>query len=132
MIQGIGHIGIFVASIEDSLIALEKLVEFEPPVITESTETGMRCAVVKLGAAELELLQEINPEGGLARHCRENGDFIHHFSLLTDQIDADLVQLKEKGVEMMDQVSKIGLRGKKIAMSSPSALNGVTIEFSEP
>ncbi len=40
--------------------------------------------------------------------------------------------LKQRGVEMMDQKPRIGLRGKKIAMTMPSALNGITIELSEP
>jgi hypothetical protein len=40
--------------------------------------------------------------------------------------------LIKKGVEMMDQKPRIGLRGKKIAMTMPNALNGITIELSEP
>jgi len=132
MIQGIGHIGVFVASIENSLAALAKLADFTPPVISESRETGMRCAVVSLGATQLELLQEINPEGGLAKHCREKGDFIHHFALLTDDSQSDLKKIREKGVEMQDQEPRIGLRRKLIAMSTPKAFNGISVELSEP
>ena len=36
------------------------------------------------------------------------------------------------GIEMLDQKPRIGLRGKKIALTQPSALNGITIELSEP
>lgn len=132
MIKGIGHIGIFVANIEQSLEALKKLTDFDPPRINESPETGMRCAVVKLGAAELELLQEMDPEGGLTKHCLEKGDFIHHFSLLTDDIETDLASCHEKGIEMQDRKPRIGLRKKKIAMSMPSAFNGIPVELSEP
>ena len=67
-----------------------------------------------------------------ARYIRENGDAIHHFCLVSDDIEQDVEALKTSGVEMMDQKPRIGLRGKKIAMTMPGALNGITIEISEP
>jgi methylmalonyl-CoA/ethylmalonyl-CoA epimerase len=51
---------------------------------------------------------------------------------VSDNIEEDVEALKKRGVEMMDQKPRIGLRGKKIAMTMPSALNGITIELSEP
>jgi hypothetical protein len=47
-------------------------------------------------------------------------------------IAEDIESLKKRGVEMMDQAPRVGVRGKKIAMTMPSALNGITIELSEP
>ena len=44
----------------------------------------------------------------------------------------DIEDLKQRGVDMMDQKPRVGLGGKKIAMSMPSALNGITVELSEP
>ena len=57
---------------------------------------------------------------------------IHHFCLLTDNIEKDIEELKSRGVEMADQEPRVGLRGKKIALTMASALNGITIELSEP
>jgi methylmalonyl-CoA/ethylmalonyl-CoA epimerase len=68
----------------------------------------------------------------MARFSRGKGDAIHHFCLVSDNIEEDVEALKKRGVEMMDQKPRIGLRGKKIAMTMPSALNGITIELSEP
>ena len=132
MIKGIGHIGIFVKNIEGSLSALSKLVEFEKPTIKEAPEMGVRAAVVDVGGVGLEFIQDYTGEGGLAQLIEEKGDMIHHFCLLTDNIEEDLESLKQRGVEMMDQKPREGLRGKKIAMSAPSALNGISIELSEP
>jgi len=132
MIKGVGHIGIFVKSIEESVEALSKFVDFPEPVIKESEEMGVKAGVVNLGGFELELIQGLADDGPLAQFVGEKGNMIHHFCLLTDDIDADLLKLKERGVEMMDETSKIGVRGKKMAMSTPAALNGVSIELSEP
>ena len=47
-------------------------------------------------------------------------------------IEDDFEVLKDRGIEMQDQKPRIGLRGKKIALTKPSALNGITVELSEP
>jgi len=132
MIKGVGHIGIFVKSIEESLEALSKFVDFPEPSMKKSEKMGVQAGVVNLGGFELELIQDLEDDGPLAQFIKEKGDMIHHFCLLTDDIDADLEKLKERGVEMADPVSKVGIRGKRIAMASSAALNGVTIELSEP
>ncbi|MBW2177010.1 MAG: VOC family protein [Deltaproteobacteria bacterium] len=132
MIKGIGHLGIFVKDIDESLNALSKLVEFEKPTIKEAPEMGVKAAVVDVDGIGLEFIQDYTGDGGLAQMINEKGDMIHHFCLLTDNIEEDLENLKQRGVEMLDQEPRVGLRGKKIAMSAPSALNGISIELSEP
>ena len=132
MIKKVGHIGIFVKSIEETIDALSKFMDFDKPEIKESEAMGMKASVVNLAGFELELIQDMNDEGHLAKFVKEKGDMIHHFCLETDDIDADIANLKEKGIEMADQTPRIGIRGKRIAMTSPAALNGVTIELSEP
>jgi methylmalonyl-CoA epimerase len=132
MIKGIGHLGLFVSDIETTLKALAKFVEFEEPVIRESKEMGIIAAVVNVGSVGLELIQDATGHGPLAQLTKEKGDLIHHFCLLSDNIEADIDMLKNRGVEMIDQNPRIGMRGKKIAMTMPSALNGITIELSEP
>ena len=132
MIKGIGHLGIVVRDVEKSLEALSQIIEFESPTIREFPEKKTRCAVVKTNGVALEFLQDNSDGGFLARFSREKGDAIHHFCLLSDNIEEDVEALKKRGIEMMDQKPRIGLRGKKIAMSMPSALNGITIELSEP
>jgi methylmalonyl-CoA epimerase len=132
MIKGVGHLGIFVTDIQESLKALSKIIEFEKPAFKESQEMGMKAAVVDLGNVQLEFIQDYTGEGPLAQTLKEKGNMIHHFCLLTDDIENDIETIKQHGVEMQDQKSRVGLRGKKIAMTMPSALNGITIELSEP
>ena len=132
MIKAIGHLGIVVKNIEVSLRALSKVIDIQPPAIKEFPEKKMKCAVVELGGIGLEFIQDSSHEGAMARFNKENGDAIHHFCLLTDNIDEDVEMLKHRGVEMLDQKPRIGLRGKKIAFIKPTTLNGITIELSEP
>jgi len=132
MIKGVGHIGMLVKDIEQGLESLAKIVDFPTPVIRESAEAKMKVAVVDLGNVGLELIQDMTEDGPIAQLVKSKGDMIHHFCLLTDNIAVDLKKIKEQGIEMQDQEPKIGLRGKKMALSAPSALNGIPIELSEP
>jgi methylmalonyl-CoA/ethylmalonyl-CoA epimerase len=132
MIKGIGHLGIVVKDVEKSLKALSQLIELKNPAIKDFPEKKMKCAVVETGRVALEFLQDDSDSGFLGRFRREKGDAIHHFCLVSDNIEEDLEAFKKRGVEMMDQKPRIGLRGKKVAMTMPSALNGITIELSEP
>jgi len=132
MIKGIGHLGIVVKDLEKSLKALSQIIEFEKPAVKEFPDKKMRCAVVETRGIPLEFLQDNSDNGFMARFNREKGDAIHHFCVVSDNIEQDVETLIKRGVEMMDQKPRIGLRGKKIAMTLPSALNGITIELSEP
>lgn len=132
MIKSVGHLGIAVKDIKASLKALSKIMDFQPPAIKEFPEKKIKCAVVEVGGISLEFIQDSSDEGMMARFIKDRGDAIHHFCLLTDNIENDVEALKERGIEMLDQKPRTGLRGKKIAMTKPSALNGITVELSEP
>ena len=132
MIKGIGHLGIVVKDIQKSLTALSQIVDIEAPSIKEFPEKKMKCAVVEMNGVALEFLQDNSEEGFLGKFNREKGDAIHHFCLLSDDMDKDVEALKEKGVQMLDHEPRVGLRGKKIAFTSPDALDGISIELSEP
>jgi methylmalonyl-CoA/ethylmalonyl-CoA epimerase len=132
MIKGVGHLGIVVKDIEKSLQALSKVIEMEIPAVKEFPEKKMKCAVVETKGVALEFLQDNSNDGLLARFIRGKGDGIHHFCLVSDNLEQDIEGLKKKGVEMMDERPRMGLRGKMIAMTMPSALNGIMIELSEP
>ena len=132
MINAVGHLGIAVKDIDVSLKALSKIVDFQFPAIKEFPEKKIKCAVVELGGISLEFIQDSSEDGMMARFIKEKGDAIHHFCLLTDNIEDDVEALKQRGIEMLDQMPRTGLRGKKIALTKPSALNGITVELSEP
>jgi methylmalonyl-CoA/ethylmalonyl-CoA epimerase len=132
MITAVGHLGIVVKDIEVSLNALSKVIDIQSPVIKEFPEKKMKCAVVELGGVALEFIQDSSEDGMMAQFIKEKGDAIHHFCLLTNNIEDDVEVLKQRGIEMLDQKPRMGLRTKKIAFTKPSALNGITIELSEP
>jgi methylmalonyl-CoA epimerase len=132
MITGIGHLGVFVKSIEEIVGVISKFVPLETPPVLEVPEKGIRAALIHIGQMELELIQDLNPDGPLATLLAEKGNFIHHLCMVSDSIEEDVGRLVRRGIEMMDPQPKVGIRGKKIAMTTPEALNGIAVEISEP
>lgn len=132
MIQGVGHIGIAVKNIEESLANLSRALGLPIPPIRDMPQKKMKMAVVDLSGIGLEFIEDYSEDGEFAEFVKKNGNAIHHFCLLTDDIEADIKILEKRGIEMADQKPRIGLRGKKIAFTKPSALNGIPLELSEP
>ena len=132
MILGVGHIGIAVKDIEESVRVTSKALDLPMPTITDVPERKMKVALLNLYGIGLEFIQDYSENGEFARFARERGDAIHHFCLLTDDIEAEVNSLEERGVELRSRKPTVGLRGKRIVFTKSSALNGIPFELSEP
>lgn len=132
MIQGIGHIGIAVRNMETSLKAACKAFDLPIPPIRDNVERKMKVAVLNVQGLALEFIEDYSEEGEFARFVRERGDAIHHFCLLSDDMEADAQSMEQRGIQFRIRKPTLGLRGKKIVFTEPSALNGIPFELSEP
>lgn len=132
MIKGIGHIGLAVKNLEETLRAFTSAFNLPLPPIKEVPERKIKVALVNLEGIGLEFIQEEKVDGEFAKLVQERGNNIHHFCLLSDQLEADIELLKSRGVEMADEKPKMGVRGKKIAFIKKNLLGGISLELSEP
>lgn len=132
MIKGVGHIGIAVKNIETTLNAFTHALNLPLPPIKEIPERKLKVAVLELGGIGLEFIQDESSTGEFATLVKERGNSIHHFCLLTDTIESDLEILKIRGVELVDEKPKMGVRGKRIAFVKKNLLGGIALELSEP
>jgi len=132
MLKGVGHIGIAVKNIEESVAAISKALDLPVPRIWDHPDKKMKVAVLDLKGIGLEFIEDYSEAGAFAAFVKERGNAIHHVCLLSDDMEADLEILEERGVELADRKPKMGLRGKRIAFTRPSVLDGIPLEFSEP
>lgn len=132
MIKGLDHIGLAVKDADKVVTALCAALSITRPEIKDVPEKKMKVAVVKIGEVGLEILEDYSEDGPFARFVQERGNAIHHFCLISDDLEADIETLEKRGVEMADRKPKLGLRGKRIAFAAPDLLDGISIELSEP
>jgi methylmalonyl-CoA epimerase len=132
MLKGVGHIGIAVKNIEESLRAITRALDLPVPQIRDFPDKKVKVAVVDLTGVGLEFIEDYSEDGVIATYVKERGNAIHHVCLLSDDMEADLEILEARGVELADRKPKMGLRGKRIAFTLPSVLDGIPLELSEP
>jgi len=127
----IDHLGIAVNSIEDGKrFWLDALgLHFEGTETIE--EQKVTTAFFPVGESEVELLESTSPDGPVAKYLEKKGPGIHHVAFCVENIDEALAELKEKGVQLIDQTPRKGAGGARIAFLHPKATNGVLVELCE-
>jgi methylmalonyl-CoA/ethylmalonyl-CoA epimerase len=130
MLQRIDHIGIAVENLDETVAFYREVMGLE----VSSTEVfnGMKIAFLRVGDSELELLEDLTPDGVIARHVAKRGEGIQHVAYRVDDIDQALQDMRAKGIELIDGWPRPGARNARVAFLHPKSTKGVLIEFVEP
>jgi len=125
----IDHLGIAVNSIDDG----KKFWSDALGLAFEGAETveaqKVTTAFFPVGESEVELLESTAPDGPVAKYIEKKGQGIQHIAFRVENIEEALAELKEKGIQLIDQEPRIGAGGAKIAFLHPKATGGVLVEL---
>ncbi len=127
----IDHLGIAVTSIE----AGKKFWKDALGLSFEGSETveeqKVKTAFFPVGESEMELLESTSPDGPLARYLEKRGEGIQHVAFRVENIDDAFKELKETGIQLIDETPRKGAGGAKIAFLHQKSTGGVMVEFCE-
>ena len=79
----------------------------------------------------IEIVSPLDDESGVARYLAKKGPGMHHLCFEVDDIVATLAELKEKGVQLIDEEPRLNAKGVKVAFVHPKSTGGVLVEFYE-
>ncbi|RJP75942.1 MAG: methylmalonyl-CoA epimerase [Desulfobacteraceae bacterium] len=127
----IDHLGIAVNSIEDGKSFWTDVLGLNFQGSETVTEQKVTTAFFPVGESEVELLESTAPDGPIARYIEKKGQGIQHIAFRVDNIENALAELKEKGIQLIDEKPRIGAGGAKIAFLHPKATSGVLVELCE-
>jgi methylmalonyl-CoA epimerase len=130
-LKNIDHIGIAVANIQESLLFWEASLGIESHGIEEVPEQKLRTAFLPVGGTEIELLEPTSPDSSVAKFIEKRGEGLHHIAIRVDDIEASLVELKAKGIQLIDETPRDGAGGNRIAFVHPKSTHGVLLELCE-
>jgi LAO/AO transport system kinase len=125
----IDHLGIAVPDLSAAIAAYEALgfhVEATHDVPTEKVKT----AFLPIGESHLELLEPTDPTSVIARFLQKRAG-LHHVCVLVDDIEAAMAQMRARGVELLDQVPRVGAGGCRVAFIHPRSAGGVLLELKQ-
>ncbi len=129
-IKRIDHIAIVVENLDKALEVYRDALGMTVTAVKEMPEQDVKMAFLPSGDSEIELLEPLSTESGIARYLAKRGEGLHHICLEVDDIAATLAELKAKGAQLIDEEPKPGAHGK-IAFIHPKGAHGVLIELVE-
>jgi methylmalonyl-CoA epimerase len=131
MLRKIHHVGIVVRNLDEAYTFYRDTLGLNVHKQAVVEEQGVKAALLTIGNSEIELLEPINENGGVAKFLERRGEGLHHVCFETDDVAAELAATKAKGIAVIDQAPRKGLAGM-ICFLHPKANNGVLIEYAQP
>lgn len=131
MIVALDHIAIAVPDLEK---AIKRFMEdfglkYEGSEDVESAKTST--AFFPLPETSIELVHPLNGEGPIASYLEKKGPGLHHLCFRSDDLDADVARLTEKGYQFLGE-PKVGAHNCRVVFIHPKSCDGVLIELNQP
>ncbi|MCG7336252.1 methylmalonyl-CoA epimerase [Sporosarcina sp. ACRSM] len=127
--QQVDHVGIAVKSIDDTLEYYVHTLGFTLLTIEEVESQKVRVAFIDAGNIKLELLEPLGGDGPVAKFIEKRGEGVHHIAFGVSDIRTRMRELREKGVQLLQEEPKNGAGGAEVAFLHPKSSFGVLYEL---
>ncbi|MGH7788168.1 MAG: VOC family protein [Candidatus Binatia bacterium] len=123
----IDHIGIMVEDLEAALRFYTEVLGLPAGPIEHREQPPIRRCCLRLGDAEIELIEAADPGQTMMQFLPHRGPGIYHIGLRTDDVDREAARLRADGVPLIDGVREGG--DMRIQFVHPDAAQGTMIEL---
>ena len=130
-IKRIDHIAVIVEDLETTLGFWRDALGIELTGVEEAAEEAARVAFLPVGGSQVELVEPTVMDSSLKRFLERRGPGMHHICLEVDDLQGMLDQLRERGVQLVNETPRIGSEGRKYAFIHPKSAFGVMVELYE-
>ena len=86
-------------------------------------------AFLPVGDSQIELVRPTDEQSGTARFLAKRGPGIHHVAFEVNDLAAVLLQLKSRGVRLINEQPVSGAGGSQVAFVHPESTGGVLVEL---
>ena len=131
-VKFVNHIGIAVRSIEAQRAYYETTLGAVFEGVEMVPDQKVRVGFFRLHDVRLELLEPTDTTGPVAKFLDSRGEGLHHIAFTVDDLDLRIVELKQSGLRMIDEVPRSGAHNMQIAFIDPKCTYGVLTELCEP
>jgi methylmalonyl-CoA/ethylmalonyl-CoA epimerase len=113
------HVGIAVRNLEEALAFYRDALGLHVEDPEDVASQRVRAHFIPTGESALELLEATASDSAIAKYVEKRGPGIHHITLRVEDIRGALAQLKSRGVRLVDEQPRTGIR-LEICVSSAS------------
>jgi methylmalonyl-CoA/ethylmalonyl-CoA epimerase len=132
MFARVDHIGVAVEDLE-AAIALHADAYGMALVHREVVDDqGVEAVLLDVGENHVELLRPLADESPVGRFLANRGPGLHHVAYQVTDVQAALADLRARGLQLIDETPRTGIRGSRVAFLHPAASGGVLTEIVQP
>ena len=131
MIKKINHVAIIVPDLDSSLTFWRDALGLKVEYVEEVKSQESIVAFLPTGESEIELVKPTTETSGAAKFLAKRGAGMHHIALEVVNIDEMLVDLKAKGIRLINETPIIAAGGYRAAFIHPESASGVLVELYE-
>ena len=110
-VKRIDHIAVIVEDLETTLGFWRDALGIELTGVEEAAEEAARVAFLPVGGSQVELVEPTVMDSSLKRFLERRGPGMHHICLEVDDLQGMLDQLRERGVQLVNETPRIGSEG---------------------
>lgn len=131
MSRSIHHIAIVVRDLDVALAFYRDGLGLEMTERREVPEEGVEIAFLPAGEGEIELLQPLDEESGVARFLKKRGEGLHHVCLAVEDVEAAMERLRATGAQLLSEEPRVNVHGTRYVFVHPKSAHGVLLELYE-
>ncbi len=131
VVKRIDHVAVLVDDLEKTLAFWRDGLGIQMSHLEDVAAEKSMVAFLPVGASEIELVKPTTDDSGLSRYLEKRGPGMHHICLEVDDIEGMLENLKQHGVQLINETPVTGSGGKRYAFIHPKSANGVMVELYE-
>ncbi len=128
--KSINHVCIAVENIVESVNLYVNLFGISLPKIKTIADQKVKAAMINIGNTNLEFIEPVDNESGVAKFINNKGEGIHHICFEVENIEKSIKKLQKADVKLIDEQPRQGLEGM-IAFIHPKSTGNVLVELIE-
>src|SRR5262249_49313618 len=103
MLTRVHHVGLVVRRLEDGLAFWRDGLGLHVSKQATVLDQGVKAALLPIGRSEIELLEPVDANGGVAKFLEKRGEGLHHVCFETPDVGAELAAARAAGFPLIDE-----------------------------
>jgi methylmalonyl-CoA/ethylmalonyl-CoA epimerase len=132
MFARVDHIGVAVEDLEAAIALHEDAYGMALVHREVVDDQGVDAVLLDVGENHVELLRPLAEESPVGRFLANRGPGLHHVAYQVTDVQAALADLRARGLQLIDETPRTGIRGSRVAFLHPAASGGVLTEIVQP
>jgi methylmalonyl-CoA/ethylmalonyl-CoA epimerase len=132
MFARVDHIGVAVEDLDAAIALHEQAYGMAVAHREVVEEQGVEAVLLDVGENHVELLRPLDAQTPVGRFLAKRGPGLHHVAYQVTDVQAALNSLRDRGLRLIDETPRTGIRGSRVAFVHPDSSGGVLTEIVQP